>query len=221
MRTTPGVRRTALPDGVFVACARLRDLRRSPVDPADSLDLAGGRGLPEWRVTERLAARRLLRALVNAVGGTTRPLTVGHRAGGQPYLPGHPTFEVSLAHSGALVAAAVHTRGGAVGVDVQVPYPVGETLVRRCCPRGADVLLRQGRPARDQAVARIWTAQESCAKATGQGLGIRPWLIPVDPDQEHGRWRQLRWQALPEFDGTPWSCAWEPVDDNAGKGATP
>ncbi|WP_431728003.1 4'-phosphopantetheinyl transferase family protein [Verrucosispora sp. TAA-831] len=211
----PGAVAVALPDGVFAAYAPTGAVK-TPEGPAGDT----GRGLPRWRVTERVAARRLLTALVGAVAPAgTGHLSVGSRAGGQPYLPGRPDLEVSLAHSGAVVAAAVHTRGGAVGVDVQEPYPVGDALVRRCCPQDAATLLRHDRPTRDTTVARVWTVQESCAKATGHGLGLRPWRIPVGADQEHGCWRHLRWRTLPPTGGTPWSCAWEPIDDR--KGATP
>jgi 4'-phosphopantetheinyl transferase len=162
-----------------------------------------------WRAVERGAARALLRRLLAAVAGPAAARApLGARERGQPYLVGRPDLEISLSHSDGLVAAAVHTGAGPVGVDIQAPHPVGDRLVRRCCPRHAAELLRLPSPDRDRELAWIWTVQESCAKATGAGLALRPWTIPVAPGHTRGGWRSLRWQALRACSPTPLSCAY-------------
>ena len=50
--------------------------------------------------------------------------------------------------------------------------------------------------------AGIWTVQEACVKAAGSGLAGRPWRIPVEVAQLHGRWRGYRWVSLAGF-GVP------------------
>lgn len=209
--STPATRTVAVADGVFVAVAPIAMLRDLPCPEPD---LASIGDLPAWRAAERRAARVLLRRLLASVvpaditgpDAATAPLGVRDR--GQPYLVGRPDLAVSLSHSAPLVAVAVRTGGGQVGVDVQVPEPVGENLVRRCCPADADRLLRLPGPARDLAVAWTWSVQEACVKATGAGLAARPWTIPVEPGGVTGHWRGLNWSALRESFAIPLSCAW-------------
>lgn len=135
---------------------------------------------------ERAAARSLVRLLADL--GDVR---IAHRASGQPYLPDHPGVAISLSHDGGFVAAAC--AGAPVGVDVQVPVPVTARLLRRC---GVPELALLPADRRDLEFAWVWTAQEACVKATGEGLAGAPWSIPVRCGQTSGRWRGVRWRRL-------------------------
>ncbi|GGM47074.1 4'-phosphopantetheinyl transferase family protein [Dactylosporangium sucinum] len=185
----------AVAPGVFVAVGA------GPVEPPRT---AGPGAVRRWRAAERAAARAVLRRLLAAVAGPDAARAdLGTRVRGQPYLIGE-TVTVSLSHSGGLVAAAVHTGGGMVGVDVQAPYPAGDRLARRCCP----ALLRLPPADRAEELAWVWTVQEACAKATGTGLAARPWTIPVPPGATAGAWRGLRWRTLRGHCRLPLSCAY-------------
>lgn len=150
-------------------------------------------------VGESAAARDLLSRLLPKARVATKP-------NGRPYLPNQPDLSVSLSHSGEWVAAAVGV-GVDVGVDVQVPEPVSEGLINKCCTVASSATLA-GRPDRDQEFAWIWTAQEACVKATGQGLGGLPWRIPVDVGQRTGTWQGVRWLQLRGRSPVPASCAY-------------
>lgn len=204
-------------DGVYVALA-----------PADGIlsaltsdqayyartGVAGGDitlGSAARRRRESVAARALLRRLLAEVAGVAAGAApIAARPGGQPYLPARPDLAISLSHSGPWVAAAVGI-GPEVGVDVQVPQPAPETLLRRCCgPAARQALAAMPPDQRDLEFAWIWTAQEACVKATGSGLAGRPWTVPVDVDQHTGTWNEVRWLALRDRYGTPVSCAYRP-----------
>lgn len=200
-----GLQPWSLPGGVVAAAGSIEVLRGCPV-PAT--DLRAAARLPAWRVPERLAARALLRHLVAEVAGeraAASPLAA--RAGGQPYLATRPDLGVSVSHAGGWVAAAVRP-GGPVGVDVQVPLPVREGLLERCCtPSARRELARLSGPVRDEEFAWIWSVQEACVKAAGAGVAGRPWTIPVEVGQLAGRWRGFRWSALRGAWPVPVSCA--------------
>lgn len=146
---------------------------------------------------QRLAARALLRQLLaEVVGPAAARSPIAARERGQPYLTARPEVGVSLSRSGAWVAAAVR-RSGRVGVDVQVPVALDDRMVRRCCTPPARAAVRR-LPA-DRAAAElawIWSVQEACVKATGDGIAGRPWTVPVGVGQRTGRWNTVRWQML-------------------------
>ncbi|MEW2376557.1 4'-phosphopantetheinyl transferase superfamily protein [Micromonospora sp. NPDC047812] len=81
-------------------------------------------------------------------------------------------------------------------------------LLRRCCaPTVRAALDRLPGPARVREFAWIWTVQEACVKATGAGLGGRPWAIPVPSGRRTGRWADLRWVSLRGHSRVPASVA--------------
>jgi len=178
--------------------------------PVASADRRAAEGLPSWRTREFLAARTLLRDLLGELADTT----IAKEPGGRPFLPEHPWIGVSLSHSGDWVAAAVgeHLR---VGVDVEVPAgPVGPGLLRRCC-REQDTAVFEAMPddVRTTEFTWMWTAQEACVKAAGQGLAGRPWTVPVAVGQTSGTWGPVRWTALRGQAPVPVSCAWSEGSD--------
>jgi 4'-phosphopantetheinyl transferase len=193
-------------EGVYAAAGRITALQHAPGWPADRPACR----LPAWREREHVAARALLRqVLAVTVGREAAARPLGAFGNGQPYLHGRPDLSVSLSHAEGWVAAAVHTGGGNVGIDVVPPRPVSDAFVRRCCtPSGRLELSRLPARARDAEVAWIWSAQEACVKATGEGLAGRPWTIRVEPGQRSGQWGHLWWSALRHAFPVPVSCAY-------------
>ncbi|WP_435189304.1 4'-phosphopantetheinyl transferase family protein [Streptomyces sp. bgisy126] len=205
----PGRRIRTPADGVHHLVARNEEvLGALPVAAADRATAAG---LPPWRAAEHLASRTLLRYLLRETGEDTEGAGDGPLAalpGGRPYLPGRAGPGVSLSHSSGWVAAAVG-RGRDVGVDVQVPAPVGDRLLRLCCaPGDAEALAALPEEARRSGFARIFAVQEACVKAVGEGFSGRPWTVPVPLGARTGTWNGVRWSAPRDDDAVPVACAW-------------
>lgn len=201
-----------VPDCVAYAVGNRVQLAVAPtsalanVEPIAS-DAHGARGLPAPRATESRAARVLLRLLLARVLGADCAGPIAARPSGQPYLPQRADLAISLSHTPGYVAVAVAV-GVAVGIDVQIPVPVSPAVIRRCCtPRAQRELDALSGPARDLALAWIWSVQEACVKSTGAGLAGRPWAIPVDLAQREGQWRGHRWLSLPTGSAVPVSIA--------------
>ena len=154
---------------------------------------------------ERVAARALLRSLLAEVAPEAAGLPLGS-ASGRPFLVGCADLDVSLSHDGGWVAAAV---GARIGVDVQVPVAVSESMVNRCCGPEDRLKLAALPPAeRDREFAWLWTVQEACVKAEGTGLAGSPWSVPVRVGAVAGQWREFRWLSLREVADVPVSCAY-------------
>ncbi|HXM58426.1 MAG TPA: 4'-phosphopantetheinyl transferase superfamily protein [Candidatus Dormibacteraeota bacterium] len=158
---------------------------------------------------EGVAVRALLRTLLARVAGERAATTpIAARPSGQPYLPALPGVEVSLSHAGVWMAAAVHTGGGRVGIDVQPALTASDRMVTRCCtPAARAALVGLPEPLRAVELAWIWSVQEACVKATGAGISGRPWTIPVEVGQTAGRWSDLAWSELRGWLPVPVSCA--------------
>jgi 4'-phosphopantetheinyl transferase len=178
-----------------------------------AVDRRAVEGMPSWRARESLASRTLLRELLGELADTT----IAKEPGGRPFLPDHPWIGVSMSHSGAWVAAGVgeHLQ---VGVDVEVPNaPVNPALLRRCC-RAEDAAAFEAMPddVRTTEFTWLWTVQEACVKASGQGLAGRPWTVPVAVGQTSGTWGRVAWTALRGQAPVPVSCAWTVTDEREG-----
>lgn len=89
---------------------------------------------------------------------------------GQPYLPGHPEWRISLSHAGTRALCAVSDR--AVGCDVEEMGRGSPDLVRRFFhPEEQQALEAEKDPeAWDRLFTRLWTRKESYLKATGRGI---------------------------------------------------
>lgn len=172
-------------------------------------DLEAARGLAPWRAAERLAGRALLRALLaSEFDAAVARSPISCRPSGQPYLAGYPDIAVTVSHDSGYLAAGV-ALGTRIGIDVQAPVPATEGLIRRCCDQhGRRLLAAMPAPERDRELARIWTVQEACVKATGDGLAGRPWAIPVPVGDHEGRWGVHAWRTLPDECPFPVSVAY-------------
>ncbi|MCF6525448.1 4'-phosphopantetheinyl transferase superfamily protein [Streptomyces sp. JJ36] len=174
-----------------------------------ALEGAGGRA--------RFAASRLLlkHAAAAVLGVRPAELELARRPNGRPYLRGCGPLEVSLSHTGPLVAVGL-SRLGPVGVDVERPgrAAYGTGLEEDICTgheRAALDWLPETE--RNAAVIRLWTLKEAYAKALG--LGVR---LPfrsfgfTTPATATATPRLLGTDGLPAADAG-WRFETHPLDD--------
>ena len=109
------------------------------------------------------------------------------RTHGKPHLvpsPGHtgPLPELSISHSGNLVAVAV-TAGLPVGIDVEQERDVEVDGLVRMTLSAAEQTSWAAVPApdRDAAFFTYWSRKEAILKATGRGLSIAMTKVTVTP----------------------------------------
>ena len=118
----------------------------------------------------------LVRMAARALGNGEAP-TIARTEYGKPYVAGHPEVQLSLAHSGQVVACA--SAGEPVGVDVEEVRPIDladfdswltEREKRSIAAAAAAADATDDDPVR--AFYRIWTAREAFAKRDGRGLAL-------------------------------------------------
>jgi 4'-phosphopantetheinyl transferase len=154
-------------------------------------------------VRHRFAAARLLLKYTAAAALRTPPaaLDLAYRLGGRPYLRGFDQIDVSLTHTGDLMAVALSTIGR-IGVDVEPAdrqMPLDLLRSQMCTPgEVAELATFPAAEHRTQAL-RLWTLKEAYTKALGQGMrlgftqfgfGLRSGalLTPDGADAGHGEW---------------------------------
>ncbi|WP_051013929.1 4'-phosphopantetheinyl transferase family protein [Pararhodospirillum photometricum] len=162
-----------------VSLARLADLLDDEERArADRLKLSPTR-------REFIAAHGLKRTMLGAVlGQDPRALRFTAESAGKPVLVGGgPDF--NLSHTTGLVACAVATDGGRVGVDAETLARTPEPrLARRFFAREeADALQALPHQERPQAFLRLWTLKEAVVKALGGGLalGLKRFAVGTEP----------------------------------------
>jgi phosphopantetheinyl transferase len=132
---------------------------------------------------ERSALRRTLArdVLCRQLG---KAFTIGHEAGGRPFLIGLPDLHISLATRSGVVAIALAR--SPVGIDVEAlsdgPHPVGMLHASEGAMLGA-------LPAsdRNRAFTQLWAAKEAYVKALGTGFLREPDSFAVEPSGERFR----------------------------------
>ena len=110
----------------------------------------------------------LARIASRAVGAAAVP-SIARTEHGKPYVVGYPEVQLSLAHSGSIVACV--SAGEPVGVDVEQVRPIDladfdswlTASERRSIATAAD-------PIRE--FYCVWTAREAFAKRDGRGLAL-------------------------------------------------
>ncbi|MGK5532616.1 alpha/beta fold hydrolase [Streptomyces sp. URMC 129] len=133
----------------------------------------------------RLGAQVALRVLAAEATGVSPVRLRLHRGRhGKPLLTDSPHVHVNLSHSGPFAAVAV-TAAGPVGVDVEVPRPVGDPggLARTMMSDAEYARWRAlDEPAASEALFRHWTYKEAVLKALGLGLagGLRSVVTTAD-----------------------------------------
>ncbi|MFJ2773879.1 4'-phosphopantetheinyl transferase family protein [Streptomyces sp. NPDC087300] len=165
-------------------------------------DLAEADGLPPLRSQEFQDGRALLRwALRRSLGRTAGASRIARSLRGKPLLTGAPAVGISVAHSRRLLVVAV-APGRAVGVDVEPPAcPTPGLVLRSCLPADRERVAALRPEARARAFGAIWTVQEACLKATGDGVRWAPGRVPVPVFQRYGRWAGHLWRSLPRTAG--------------------
>ena len=134
------------------------------------------RRTPDAAVRYRFAAARLLIKYTAAAALGTEPeyLDLAYRLGGRPYLRGFDQIELSLSHTGDLMAVGL-SRTGRIGVDVEpADRFVRLDLLERqiLTPAEAEELAELPESERIAHTLRLWTLKEAYSKALGQGLRL-------------------------------------------------
>ena len=140
------------------------------------------------RQAQWLAGRLLLHALL-ADAGASPSLVVQNDATGRPWLAGAPHhFVVSLSHSGAW-AAAVLSRGGRVGVDVEMIRDKAQRLASKFLAAdewaAAEAATAAAPGLASAHYTRLWSAKESLYKlAARRGIIFKSQLLlgAAEPD---------------------------------------
>ncbi|MEU0575371.1 4'-phosphopantetheinyl transferase family protein [Dermacoccus nishinomiyaensis] len=134
------------------------------------------RRTPDAAVRYRFAAARLLLkyTAAAALGTTPENLDLAYRLGGRPYLRGFDQLDLSLSHTGALMAAGFN-RTGRIGVDAEpADRSVRLDLLesRMLTPAEAQEIAGLPEDQRAAHALRLWTLKEAYSKALGQGLRL-------------------------------------------------
>lgn len=136
------------------------------------------------RARSLAATLALDRALETCGAAVPRPLAIGTRPGGKPYLAGAPALGVNWSHAGDWAAAAVAGEGIAVGVDVERAGRVPDAVAERFFHPDelAQIARLSSEKEKTAARSRIFSAKEAVLKATGEGLagGMESFAVRLD-----------------------------------------
>jgi phosphopantetheinyl transferase len=174
------------------------------LSPRESAKLAELALLPRRRkwLLGRVAAKRLVRSMVDGPAPADVDISVLNRASGEPYVyiegRGEWEFAISLSHRSEIGMATVpKQRELRIGADLETIEPRALALVRQFFTDGEAALVAASGQARDEVVARIWSAKEAVLKLLGLGLRLDTRAIEVS-------------LAGPSFVGCP--AGWEPIE---------
>ncbi|MEU3891389.1 4'-phosphopantetheinyl transferase superfamily protein [Streptomyces sp. NPDC029041] len=134
------------------------------------------RRIPDPTVRYRFVASRLLMKYTAAAALRVEPesLDVSYRLGGRPYLRGFDQIDLSLTHTGDLMAVGL-SRNGRIGVDAE---PADRRMrfdvlqAQMCTPTEAAELARLPQDEQAAETLRLWTLKEAYTKALGQGMRL-------------------------------------------------
>lgn len=141
-----------------------------------SRDWQRSRSLDDPAARERFVASRLFVTYTAAAALRVPPdeVDLAYKPGGRPYVRGCDQIDVSLSHTGALMAVGI-SRLGRVGVDIEpcgrrMPYAeIGRQL---CTPAERERLGGLPEGERELRLLRLWTLKEAYTKALGQGMRL-------------------------------------------------
>ncbi|WP_051717736.1 4'-phosphopantetheinyl transferase family protein [Streptomyces sp. NRRL F-5727] len=154
-------------------------------------------------VRDRFAASRLIlkHTAAAALGADARDIDLAYQTGGRPYLRGLDQIQVSLTHTGDLIAVGI-SRHGRIGVDTEpltrtMDFDREHPLI--CTPAEHAQLAALPDDLRNARMLRLWTLKEAYTKALGQGrrLGFTAFGFAADHDTlltpdgrpaAHGAW---------------------------------
>jgi 4'-phosphopantetheinyl transferase len=115
-----------------------------------------------------MAGRELVLLLLRELGGERWTIEIDER--GKPIACGASARHISIAHTGAIVAAAASTIGP-IGIDVEYREPdrnFNQLALAAYGPEECEAVGQQG----VSAFYRIWTLREAISKATGDGMAF-------------------------------------------------
>ena len=119
-------------------------------------------------VRSAVGALLLARMTARAVGDGAMP-KIARTEYGKPYVVGHPEVQLSLTHSGSIIACA--SADEPVGVDVEQVRPVDFADFDSWLTESEkQAIAAAADPVRE--FYRIWTAREAFAKCDGRGLAL-------------------------------------------------
>ncbi|MBT2493449.1 4'-phosphopantetheinyl transferase superfamily protein [Streptomyces sp. ISL-96] len=141
-------------------------------------------------VRYRFAAARLALKYTAAAALDTEAaeLDLAYKIGGRPHLRGLRQIDVSLTHTGELIAVGI-SRTGRIGVDTEPLSRIlsFDVMCARACTPGEQAALK-GIDGSHQTAAmlRLWTLKEAYTKALGQGLRLQftEFGFPTDVEGE-------------------------------------
>jgi 4'-phosphopantetheinyl transferase len=160
------------------------------LSPREEDILAGLAFLPRRRkwLLGRAAAKRLLAELPGTSHLAPASLSVLNRPSGEPFVlvagQGEWPCAISLSHRGEGGLAAVPAvTGQRIGADLETIEPREPALVRQFFTEAeAASVAAASSEARDERVARIWSAKEAVLKLVGLGLRLDTRAIEVSLD---------------------------------------
>ena len=119
-------------------------------------------------VRSAVGALLLARMAARVLGDDAAP-EIARTEFGKPYIVGHPEVQLSLAHSGSIIACA--SASEPVGVDVEQVCPADLADFDSWLTEGEkQTIATAPDPLRE--FYRIWTAREAFAKRDGRGLSL-------------------------------------------------
>ncbi|MFE7840151.1 4'-phosphopantetheinyl transferase family protein [Streptomyces sp. NPDC057474] len=177
-------------------------------------DWARYRRAPDTSARYRFVASRLLMKYTAAAALRTDPesLDLAYRLGGRPYLRGFDQIDLSLTHTGDLIAVGL-SRKGRIGVDAE---PADRRMrfdllrAQMCTPAEAAELAPLPQGEQTAETLRLWTLKEAYTKALGQGMrlgftefgfGLRSGLLlaPDGTPASRGEWAFTTHPALGRY----------------------
>lgn len=155
----------------------------SPREVAKLAELAWLPRRRKW-LLGRVAAKRLVRGMDGMSALSDSDISVRNRPSGEPYVflaeRGEWEFAISLSHRSEIGMAAAPTLPGVrIGADLETIEPRDLALVRQFFTDDEATLVAAGGAARDEVVARIWSAKEAVLKLLGLGLRLDTRTIEV------------------------------------------
>jgi 4'-phosphopantetheinyl transferase len=142
---------------------------------------------PDTRA-QHLIGRAVLRlAAATATGGDARDIAIALTSEGKPFLADLPALQVSVAHTGRLVAVAV-SRGVAVGVDLESEAETKlrpqDLAARLFAATESESLAAVPPESAARELMRYWTIKEAVGKALGSGImpALKGTVVEASPE---------------------------------------
>ncbi|HSN30362.1 MAG TPA: 4'-phosphopantetheinyl transferase superfamily protein [Kofleriaceae bacterium] len=180
-------------DGVCVASASIRALRRMPASERDELARAhlSPHEIDRYRALDEFSKRQLewlggrlavKRSIAELVARSPREIEIRQEGQTRPYVqPAEIHVAISHSFDVALGAAAPYE----IGIDVELVRPLPAELLEYAFAAGELEPLGMD----DAAVVRLWTMKESFVKMLGLGIPAFDELQLVSSERERPAWR--------------------------------